>query len=242
MPDPHHSESVEMYLKTLATLGGAAEPVPIARIAERLEVSPVSAGEMMQRLGRDDLVLHQPYRGVLLTSAGRRLAQDVIRRERLWECFLHDHLHLDWAQVHGWACQLEHATAPEVIEALDAFLAYPATCPQGNAIPRSGCALAAAPLPLLSELAVGQPARIAAFEDETPEVLTYLQKRGFGPGVTVTVTEIAPKHGPLTVWVTPPGGAPAEQVVGTNLAATVRVALIPSPEAGNAVEAACRKS
>jgi DtxR family Mn-dependent transcriptional regulator len=219
MTDLHYSESVEMYLKTLANLGGGAEAVPIARIAERLDVSPVSANEMMQRLGRDDLVAHQPYRGVQLTAAGRQLAHDVIRRERLWERFLHDTLGLDWARVHEWACQLEHATAPAVIEALDAYLGYPDTCPQGNPIPRRPGDAEAADGRLLSELGVGQSARILAFEDETAEVLSYLHKRGLAPGVVVSVTEIAPKHGPLTVR-----GPEGEHVLGTNLAATVRVA------------------
>lgn len=236
MPDSHLSESVEMYLKTLATLGGAAEAVPIARLAERLAVSPVSAGEMMQRLGRDALVTHQPYRGVQLTPAGRHLAHDVIRRERLWECFLHDRLGLPWAQVHAWACQLEHATAPEVIEALDAFLHYPAACPQGNPIPRGAGELPPPTQPLLSAMPLGQPARVVAFEDETEEVLSYLQKRGFGPGVTVTVVEIAPKHGPLTVRVAAADQPAAEHVVGTNLAATVRVAPLAL------VEASCSSS
>lgn len=228
MPDLHYSESVEMYLKTLANLGGAAEPVAIARIAERLEVSPVSANEMMQRLGRDDLVTHQPYRGVQLTPTGRQLALDVIRRERLWERFLYDHLQLDWAQVHAWACQLEHATAPEVIEALDAFLHFPATCPQGQAIPRPGRELLPPAGPVLSDLLVGQSARIVALEDEAVEVLDYLQKRGLVPGVLVTITEIAPKHGPLTVRVAAAAGC-AEHMLGTNLAATVRVTPVAAP-------------
>jgi DtxR family Mn-dependent transcriptional regulator len=219
MKDFHYSESVEMYLKTLAILGGAGEPVPVARIAERLEITPVSANEMMQRLAREGLVAHQPYKGVQLTEAGRQLAHNVIRRERLWERFLADHLKLDWALVHDWACQLEHATAPEVIEALDAFLQFPATCPQGNPIPRASGEVEAAPGSPLNELPVGQSARILAFEDESAEVLAYLRKRGLQPEVVVTVTEIAPRHGPLTLRA---GGQ--EVVLGVALAATVRVA------------------
>ncbi|MCC7360494.1 MAG: metal-dependent transcriptional regulator [Anaerolineales bacterium] len=214
---PRLSESVEMYLKTLAALEGGGAPVPIAHVAARLAVSPVSAGEMMQRLGRDGLVSHLPHKGVVLTPNGRQLAHDVIRRERLWEVLLHDQLGLPWARVHAWACQLEHATAPEVSEALDAFLGYPAACPQGNTIPRDGAAAVA--LPLLSDLPLGQPARLAAFEDESEEVLVYLHKRGLAPGVTVTVTEVAPRQGPLTLQLE--GGA--EQVIGTSLAATIRV-------------------
>lgn len=218
MKDFQYSESVEMYLKTLANLGGAHDLVPIARIAERLEVTPVSANEMMQRLARENLVSHQPYKGVQLTEAGRELAYNVIRRERLWERFLVDHLQLDWALVHDWACQLEHATAPEVSAALDAFLKYPATCPQGNPIPRANSDLEATGGQLLSELAVGQTARLEAFEDESADVLNYLQRRSLRPGALVTVTEIAPKHGPLTLRVND-----QEVVLGANLAATVRV-------------------
>lgn len=221
MKDVHYSESVEMYLKTLANLGGAQEAVPIARIAERLEITPVSANEMMQRLAREGLVAHQPYKGVHLTDAGRGLAHSVIRRERLWERFLADHLKLDWALVHDWACQLEHATAPEVIEALDAFLQYPATCPQGNPIPRASGELAPPAGRLLNELAVGHSARLLAFEDESADVLAYLQRRGLRPGVVVTVTEIAPRHGPLTLRLDD-----QEVVLGASLAATVRVELI----------------
>lgn len=227
MADLHYSESAEMYLKTLASLGGNADLVPIARVAEALGVSAVSANEMMQRLGRDDLVTHQPYRGVVLTPSGRQLAQDVIRRERLWERFLYDHLRLDWAEVHAWACQLEHATAPQVIEALDNFLKRPTTCPQGNPIPRRGSGPEAGALrsPRLSDLALGEPARITACEDESAEVLRYLQHRGLVPGAVVTVTEIAPRQGPLTVRVQAPGAEAArEHMLGTNLATTLRVA------------------
>ena len=213
----HLSESVEMYLKTLAALEDGGAPVPIAHVAARLAVSPVSAGEMMQRLGRDGLVSHLPHKGVTLTPDGRQLAHDVIRRERLWEVLLHDRLGLPWARVHAWACQLEHATAPEVSAALDSFLGFPAACPQGNAIPRGDEPAAA--LPLLNDLPLGQPARLAAFEDESEEVLVYLHKRGLVPGELVTVTEVAPRQGPLTLRL----ASGAEQVIGTSLAATIRV-------------------
>ncbi len=253
MKDAHYSESVEMYLKTLATLS-SGESVPIARIAERLDITAVSANEMMQRLAREkavcrklcnsacrrgsesrayeithksanrreNLVAHQPYKGVTLTEAGRNLAHNVIRRERLWERFLVDHLRLDWALAHEWACQLEHATAPEVIEALDAFLGYPTRCPQGNPIPRADQPLEATRGLFLSELTVGQTAQLVAFEDESADVLGYLQKRGLRPGSIVNVTEIAPKHGPLTLEL-----EGREVVLGVNLAASIRVELMP---------------
>ena len=101
------SESVEMYMKSVAELGGDEFPVPIGRVAERLGVSPVSANEMMKRLADQDLIVHQPYKGVTLTDSGRELANSVIRRQRLWECFLIDYLHLDWAKAYDLACVLK---------------------------------------------------------------------------------------------------------------------------------------
>ena len=44
------NETVEMYLKSIAELSDDDDPVVIARVAERLGVSPVSANEMMKRL------------------------------------------------------------------------------------------------------------------------------------------------------------------------------------------------
>src|SRR5690606_4646326 len=64
------SESTEMYLKSILELDGAEEPVAIARIAERVGVSAVSANEMVKRLIERDFVVHTPYKGVELTAAG----------------------------------------------------------------------------------------------------------------------------------------------------------------------------
>jgi DtxR family Mn-dependent transcriptional regulator len=65
------NETVEMYLKTIAELSDDGAPVIIARIAERLGVTPVSANEMMKRLGEQGLVEHARYKGVTLTENGR---------------------------------------------------------------------------------------------------------------------------------------------------------------------------
>mgnify|MGYP001185013798 FL=1 len=212
-----HSEAVEMYLKSLAVLGGARQPVAVAQLAERLQVTTVSVNEMLHRLTRDGLVSHQPYRGFQLTEAGRQTAWDVIRRERLWERFLVDQLKLDAAQAITWACQLEHATAPEVIEALDAFLQFPATCPQGQPIPRSADDAVHGEGRMLSEVEVGERVRLTAFDDEDPEVLTYLQRQGLAIGLVVSVVEMGPRRSPLTLRL-----ERGQAVIGRDLALTIQ--------------------
>lgn len=212
----HLSESTEMYLKAMAELGN--RDVPIARLAERLDVTNVSANEKMRRLGEQGLVTHTPYKGVTLTKKGREAASNVIRRQRLWERFLYDHLKIEWAKVYELACSLEHATAPEVTEALADFLHHPKTCPRGNPIPDALGAYAPLDGIALSEVEVGQTVTVLAVDATSTDVLKYLQEKNILPGQKLKVSEVAPMDGPLTLSV---GGK--DVAVGLSMAAFVIV-------------------
>jgi DtxR family Mn-dependent transcriptional regulator len=191
------SESAEMYLKAMAELGD--RDVTIASLAERLGVTNVSANEMVRRLGDQGLVTHAPYKGVTLTKKGREVASNVIRRQRLWERFLYDHLKIEWALVYEFACSLEHATAPEVTEALAEFLHHPKTCPRGNPIPDAKGRFTPLAGRSLSEVAVGESTVVLAVKATATDVLKYLQEKKIMPGQKIKVLEAAPLQGPLTV-------------------------------------------
>lgn len=197
MTVPHLSESTEMYLKAMAEFGD--RDVAIARLAQRLSVSPVSASEMIKKMGDQGLVSHTPYKGVNLTKKGREAAGDVLRRQRLWEVFLYEHLRIEWSRVYELACSLEHATAPEVTEALAVFLGNPKICPRGNPIPDEKGAFTPLDAVPLSEVAVGETVRIVAVNATATDALKYLQDRNLLPGQQVTIVEAAPMQGPLTL-------------------------------------------
>lgn len=200
MSFPHLSESTEMYLKAMAELGDG-EVVPIGRLAERLDVTPVSANEMVKRLGDQGLVSHTPYKGVNLTQTGRDAACNVVRRQRLWECFLHDHLKIEWAQLYELACSLEHTTAPQVTDALAHFLGNPSTCPHGNPIPAADGSLQRVSGIPMSEVSVGSTVRVRAVRATTTNVFKHLQDRNILPGREMTLLEIAPMDGTLTLEI-----------------------------------------
>lgn len=181
--------SPEMYLKTLSELATDEEPVSISAVASRLGVSPVSASEMIHRLEARRMVRHRRYRGVSLTRSGRDHALALIRRHRLWECFLHHDLGLPWQAVHDLACELEHAAPDEVTDAIDRRMGRPAACPHGNAIPGRPGRKPAASRPL-SEFAPGESGRLAAIHPETTEALAYLAESGLTPGVDLRVERI----------------------------------------------------
>ena len=196
---PHLSESTEMYLKAVAEFGDG--DVPIARLATRLSVTPVSANEMIKRLGDQGLVSHIPYKGVNLTEKGREVACDVLRRQRLWEVFLYEHLKIEWAKIYELGCSLEHATAPEVTEALAHFLGHPKTCPRGNPIPAADGSYTPLGGVPLSEVAIGKTVRVLAVRATATDVLKHLQDQDILPGRKMTLLEAAPMKGPLTLDV-----------------------------------------
>ncbi len=214
-------ESTEMYLKSIVELEMlTAPPVAISHLAQRLGVSSPSVLEMVKRLAVQNLVTHTPYKGVSLTERGRRRAMAVLRRHRLWERFLVDALHLPWETVHDYACQLEHATAPAVTDALAAFLGNPTACPHGNPIPDAvGDVQPSVAVPLL-ELPVGQSARLAHIIYEEAILLEYLARRGLVPGARLMLEDIAPYQGPLMVRV---DGSEHPAALGREIAARVFV-------------------
>ena len=208
------NESTEMYLKTIRELTQDNEPVPISALARRLEVSTVSATEMIHRLQRHNLVAHIPYKGVHLTEDGGDHASEIIRSHRLWERFLFDHLGLAWEKVHDVACRLEHATDSEVTEALAAFLGEPDTCPHGNRIPKVGQQARPSSGCLLSDLVPGESGVIERIHPESTLLLEYLYAHDVRPGQTVTVKEIAPFNGPIMIAIGEQVHALGQEVAG----------------------------
>lgn len=194
------TESTEMYLKAMAELG-PDHVVAVGRLAGRLGVTNVSANEMVHRLTENGLVSHTPYKGVALTESGRAAACNVLRRQRLWECFLYQYLKIEWAKLYELACALEHATAPEVTEALADFLGNPKFCPRGNPIPAADGSWTPLNGILLRDVPVGSTARVLAVNATETDSLKYLQARGILPGCELTVLEAAPMDGPLTLNV-----------------------------------------
>jgi DtxR family Mn-dependent transcriptional regulator len=216
------TESSEMYLKALAELGGD-EPVPIARLAERLGITQVSTNERIKRLAEQGLVSHIQFKGVALTNAGRLVANNVIRRQRLWEHFLYSHLLIPWENIYEYACDLEHATAPEVTEALAAFLNHPQHCPHGDSIPSPHGEVEPLSGVALSTLRPGQSGRVLAVRATSTEIYSYLAQHHLMPEQAIKVLEIAPLQGPIMVTVNG-----VEVAIGLLLAELILIQLDPN--------------
>jgi DtxR family Mn-dependent transcriptional regulator len=193
---------VEEYLEAIYRLGGQDRPVPLAALAKCLDISLVSANEMVHRLQEQALLRYTPYHGVLLQQDGLCEALAILRRHRLWERFLTDKLGFSWDSVHEEACRLEHAASDMVTERLAEWLGDPEQCPHGHPVPQPGCMLEPeSDAVRLSELQVGQGGTVAHVASEEPELLRHLESLDIQPHARIVVEQVAPLNGPLTVRV-----------------------------------------
>src|SRR5438094_10358498 len=97
--NPELTPSVEDYLKVIYHLSNQGGFAATSDIAAMLDVAPPSVSGMVKRLSETGLIEHVPYRGVQLTSPGRRAALRMIPRHRLLGLYRPQHLGYDWGNV-----------------------------------------------------------------------------------------------------------------------------------------------
>lgn len=188
----------EDYLKLILELGGDENKISNKQIVAGLTVSGASVSEMISKLVKEDLVEHSPYQGVQLTKLGLKKASTLVRKHRLWEVFLVDHLGYSWNEVHDDAEVLEHVTSDQLEEKMDDYLGHPAYCPHGGMIPQSDQVIHEKKRQALSEYPVGTKIRIARVLDEK-ELLDYLVDLGIKIHEEYVIETIAAYEGPITL-------------------------------------------
>jgi len=186
------TETVENYIKAIymqcreSPIGAAG----VARLARELSVTKGTATSMIQRLARAKLVSAPRYSGVTLTTTGRKMALDVLRRHRVIETFLVSVLKLDWADVHEEAERLEHAFSPQTLDALDDFLGRPSTDPHGDPIPTASGKVRAMRGKSLAAFATDAKVEIVRIMDQDRAFLQFVARSGLKPGARVAIAAV----------------------------------------------------
>lgn len=138
----------EDYLKCIYELSIQKQKVNNKRMAQVMGVSAPAVTEMFKKLVNSQLVEKTSEYGFQLTLDGLRVVSNLIRKHRLIEVFLLNHLNYDRTQIHKEAEVLEHAVSDYFVDQLDAFLQYPTHCPHGSVIPKKDEVIAEKTLPL----------------------------------------------------------------------------------------------
>jgi Mn-dependent DtxR family transcriptional regulator len=115
--------SMEDYLEKIYKLIDEKGYARVSDIAEGLEVHPSSVTKMIQKLDKDHYLIYERYRGLVLTSKGKKMGKRLVERHHLLESFLkmigvqEDNIYKD---VEG----IEHHLSWDSITCIEGLLLY----------------------------------------------------------------------------------------------------------------------
>jgi DtxR family Mn-dependent transcriptional regulator len=168
-------------------------------IPTRIALSAALKGRFREQdlaqLGADGLVSIEGDR-ISLTPDGTAHAGRLIRAHRIGERLIHDVL---GREFETGACELEHILATEVVDGICTLLGHPRECPHGFPIPEGECCRSSARfaeklIVPLTELAVGQSARVAYVYARSDQQLHRLASLQIRPGTTVKLHQVSPSY------------------------------------------------
>ncbi|WP_033828668.1 transcriptional regulator MntR [Bacillus andreraoultii] len=84
MPTPSMEDYIEQIYLLIETKGYAR----VSDIAEMLSVHPSSVTKMVQKLDKRNYLVYEKYRGLVLTTKGKKMGKRLVYRHELLEKFL----------------------------------------------------------------------------------------------------------------------------------------------------------
>ena len=186
------TKSTEDYLKAIFNLTheGDVKKLGTNQLADHLGLSPASVSVMIKKMKDKQLVDYERYGKIELTKSGHEIALKLIRKHRLWETFLHEHMNFSWDEVHEVAHQLEHIRSPKLIRELDNFLGNPKRDPHGDAIPDEQGQFVVEEKRPLSGLLAGDVCRLVSVKDNSAVFLKYVTQLGLALSSEIEILEI----------------------------------------------------
>jgi len=215
--------SIDEYLETIYFLAfpigeyrplSGGSPTLASRVAEMLGVSRASAGEMLKRLEAEGLIERGEHKEALLTAAGRKRAEVVVRKHRIIERLLTDFMGYTAAEAHVHADELGDTFTDDMVERIDERLGHPERCPHGWPVDPDFEQEENKQLAALSELEAGQRATIVRLAEHDGELLHWFYDEGLVPGREIEVRDAQPAAGQMTVRLNG-----AERAIGEKAAA-----------------------
>jgi DtxR family transcriptional regulator, Mn-dependent transcriptional regulator len=187
----HISLTEENYLKEIFHLSenSSNKSVNTNALADVFKNKAASVTDMIRKLSEKKMVDYKKYQGVKLTFEGRKMAIQTIRKHRLWEVFLVNHLGFGWDEIHTIAEQLEHIHSDDLIDRLDKFLKYPSFDPHGDPIPNAKGIFPLRSCQPLSTLKINENALILHVLEDSQSFLAFLNSVNIKIGTAVKVIE-----------------------------------------------------
>ncbi|TKI55988.1 transcriptional regulator MntR [Brevibacillus antibioticus] len=115
--------SMEDYLERIYNLIEEKGYARVSDIAEALEVHPSSVTKMVQKLDKDNYLVYEKYRGLVLTPKGKKIGKRLVDRHSLLEEFMRI-IGLDEEHIYQDVEGIEHHLSWESITCLEYLVKY----------------------------------------------------------------------------------------------------------------------
>ena len=201
--------SVDEYLETIYFLAfpigeyspqaSGSSPTLASRVAEMLGVSRASAGEMLKRLEKEGLVRRGEHKEALLTPAGRKRAEKVVRKHRIVERLLTDFMGYTAYESHERADEMGDTFDDDMIDRIDEKLGHPERCPHGWPVDPAVEQEENDSLAPLAALEPGARATIVRLAEHDGELLHWFYDQGLVPGQEIELKTSEPAADQFTV-------------------------------------------
>jgi len=114
---------MEDYLERIYRLIDEKGYARVADIAEGLEVHPSSATKMIQKLDKDEYLVYEKYRGLILTPKGKRIGKRLVERHHLLEQFL-ETIGVKEENIYKDVEGIEHHLSTDSIACIESLVEY----------------------------------------------------------------------------------------------------------------------
>ncbi|GIN91977.1 transcriptional regulator MntR [Siminovitchia terrae] len=119
MPTPSMEDYIEQIYLLITNKGYAR----VSDIAEALDVHPSSVTKMVQKLDRESYLHYERYRGLILTSKGKKIGKRLVDRHDLLERFLMI-IGVDKANIYDDVEGIEHHLSWNSIDRIGDLVQY----------------------------------------------------------------------------------------------------------------------
>ena len=139
------------------------------------------------------------HKEALLTPAGRKRAEKVVRKHRIVERLLTDFMGYTAAEAHVYADDIGETFSDDMVERMEEKLGYPERCPHGWPVDPDFEQAENKELAPLAALDAPAKATIVRLAEHDGELLHWFYDQGFVPGTGVEMREAQPAAEQLTV-------------------------------------------
>ncbi|MCR8659269.1 transcriptional regulator MntR [Paenibacillus endoradicis] len=119
MPTPSMEDYLERIYKLMEEKGYAR----VSDIAEGLSVHPSSVTKMIQKLDKDNYLIYEKYRGLILTPKGKKMGKRLMERHQLLETFLTT-IGVQAENIYADVEGIEHHLSSDSITCIETLVEY----------------------------------------------------------------------------------------------------------------------